>query len=50
MTDGLIAITQFMNENAVVEYDLYYDGDAVEGSVTFDASTGKAVFTPTASL
>ena len=50
MTDGLIAITQFMNENAVVEYDLYYDGDAVEGTVTFDASTGKAVFTPTASL
>ncbi len=50
MTDGIITITQFMNENAVVEYDLYYDGDAVEGSVTFDATTGKAVFTRTASL
>lgn len=49
-TDGIIAITQFMNENAVVEYDLYYDGDAVEGTVTFDASIGKAVFTETASL
>ena len=50
MTDGLVAITQFMNENAVVEYDLYYDGDAVEGTVTFNASTGKAEFTPTTSL
>ena len=50
MTDGIIAITQFMNENAVVEYDLYYDGDAIEGTVTFDASTGKAIFTETASL
>lgn len=49
-TDGIVAITQFMNENAVVEYDLYYDGDAVEGTVTFDASTGKAIFTETASL
>jgi len=49
-TDGIVAITQFMNENAVVEYDLYYDGDAVEGTVTFDASTGKPTFTPSASL
>lgn len=49
-TDGVIAITQFMNENAVVEYDLYYDGDATEGTVTFDASTGKAIFTETTSL
>lgn len=50
MTDGLIAITQFMNENAVVEYDLYYDGDPIEGTVTFNAGTGKAEFTPSASL
>lgn len=50
LTDGIVAITQFMNENAVVEYDLYYDGDAVKGTVTFDASTGKAIFTETASL
>lgn len=49
-TDGLIAITQFMNENAVVEYDLYYDGDAIEGTVTFNAGTGKAEFTPNTSL
>ena len=50
MTDGIITITQFMNENAVVEYDLYYDGDAQVGTVTFDETTGKAVFTKTASL
>ena len=50
MTDGIIAITQFMNENAVVEYDLYYDGDAVEGTVTFNETTGKAEFTATSQL
>lgn len=50
MTDGLVAITQFMNDNAVVEYDLYYDGDAVIGTVTFNANTGKAEFMPTTSL
>ena len=48
MTDGLIAITQFMNENAVVEYDLYYDGDAIEGTVTF--TDNVPTFTPTVSL
>lgn len=50
MSDGLIGITQFMNENAVVEYDLYYDGDSIEGTVTVDSQTGKPVFTPTVSL
>lgn len=50
VTDGIIAITQFMNEDAVVEYDLYYNGDPIEGTVTFDATTGKPTFTPTASL
>ena len=50
MTDGLIAITQFMNENAVVEYNLYYDGDPIEGTVTINEETGKPVFTPTVSL
>lgn len=49
-TDGMIAITQFYNEDSVVEYDLYYNGDVVEGTVTFDATTGKPTFTPTASL
>ena len=50
LTDGLISITQFMNEDAVVEYDLYYNGDPVEGIVTFDATTGKPTFTPNTSL
>ena len=50
MTDGLVAITKFMNDNAVVEYDLYYDGDPIKGTVSFNASTGKAEFTPMASL
>ena len=37
LSEGMIAITQFMNEDAVIEYDLYYNGDAKKGSVTFDA-------------
>lgn len=44
MSDGLIAITQFMNEDAVIEYDLYYTGDAVEGTVTI--ANGVPTFTP----
>lgn len=50
MSDGLIAITQFMNEDAVIEYDLYYNGDPVEGTVTIDADTGVPTFTPNVSL
>lgn len=49
LSDGLIAITQFMNENAVIEYDLYYTGDPVEGTVTISAE-GVPTFTPNASL
>lgn len=49
MSDGIVAITQFMNEDAVIEYDLYYDGDAVEGTVTIDAN-GVPTFTPNTSL
>ena len=48
MSDGIITITQFMNENAVIEYDLYYDGDGVEGTVTI--TDGVPVFTPSANL
>lgn len=36
LSEGMIAITQFMNDDAVIEYDLYYNGDAKEGTVTFD--------------
>lgn len=30
----IVAITQFMNDEAVIEYDIYYNGDAEEGTVT----------------
>jgi len=49
LSDGLITITQFMNEDAVIEYDLYYNGDAKTGTVTFDAD-GVPSFQETASL
>lgn len=34
MSDGKLVITKWMGEDAEVEYDLYYDGDPVEGTVT----------------
>ena len=48
MSEGKIAITQFMNENAVIEYDLYYEGDVTEGTVVI--TDGVPVFTPSVSL
>ena len=48
-SDGIIAITSYMGENAQIEADVYYDGDTVEGTVVFDAN-GVPTFTPTASL
>lgn len=48
LSDGLIAITQFMNEDAVIEYDLYYNGDPVVGTATFN-SDGVPTFTPSGS-
>ena len=48
LSDGVIAITQYMNENAVIEYDLYYDGNATEGTVSI--SDGVPTFTPNTSL
>ena len=48
MTAGKLVVTETMGENATLSYDLYYDGDAVEGNVTF---TGNVpTFTPTTSL
>ena len=35
LTDGIITVTNYMGENAEIEYDLYYDGDAKVGTVTF---------------
>ena len=48
LTDGIITITSYMGENAEIEYDLYYDGDAVEGTVTI--ADGVPTFTPSVSL
>lgn len=48
MSDAIITITKYMGENAEIEYDLYYDGDAVEGTVTI--TDGVPSFTPTVSL
>lgn len=46
--DVIITVTNYMGENAEIEYDIYYDGDAVEGTVSFTGST--PTFTPTTSL
>lgn len=48
MSDGILVVTETMGENATLSYDLYYDGDPVEGSVTFSGTT--PTFTPTTSL
>lgn len=48
MNDVIITVTNYMGEDASIEYDIYYDGDATEGTVTFTGST--PTFTPTTSL
>ena len=48
-SDVIITVTNYMGENAQIEADIYYDGDTVEGTVTFD-SDGVPTFNPTASL
>lgn len=49
LSDGKIAITSYMGEDATIEYDLYYEGDPVEGTVTFGEDK-KPVFVPTSSV
>lgn len=49
LSDGMVAVTQYMNENAVIEYDLYYQGDAKEGIATIE-SDGTVTFTENTSL
>ena len=46
--DVIITVTNYMGENAEIEYDIYYDGDPVEGTVTFSGNTPS--FTATTSL
>lgn len=48
LSAGKVAITSYMGENATIEYDLYYEGDPVEGVVTF--SNNVPTFTPNASI
>ena len=49
MNDVIITVTSYMGEDAEIEYDIYYDGDAKIGTVTFDAS-GNPTFQETTSL
>ena len=49
MSDGIITVTTYMGEEATIEYDLYYDGDATEGTVTI-SDEGVPTFTPNMSL
>ena len=35
MSDAILVVTQKGGEDMVLEYDLYYNGDPVEGEVTF---------------
>lgn len=48
-SDVIIAITNYMAEDAVIEYTIYYNGDPVDGTVTL-ANDGTPTFTPAASL
>jgi hypothetical protein len=43
MTDGIVTVTSYSGEE--IEYDMYYDGDPVEGTVTI--ADGVPTFTPT---
>lgn len=35
MSDAVLVVTEALGENATLSYDLYYDGDPIEGQVTF---------------
>ena len=47
LSDGIITVSSYMGENAEIEYDLYYDGDATEGTVTI--TDGVPTFIPSVS-
>ena len=49
MNDVIITVTSYMGEEAEIEYDMYYDGDAKVGTVTFD-NEGVPSFSETTSL
>lgn len=43
--NAIIVITNYMAEDAVIEYTIYYNGDPEQGTVTF--TNGQPVFTVT---
>lgn len=45
LSDGIVVVTQKGGEDMVLEYDLYYNGDPVEGEVSF--LDGTPTFTKT---
>ena len=47
-SDGILVVTNYGGENAEIEYELHYDGDPVEGTVTI--ANGVPTFTPSVSL
>lgn len=47
-SEGKVVVTSYMGEGATIEYDLYYEGDTVEGTVTITG--GVPTFTPNVSL
>lgn len=48
LSDGMLAITSYGGEDAVIEYTLYYNGDPVEGTCTI--ADGVPTFSPAVSL
>ena len=48
LNDVIITIENYMGEEASIEYTIYYDGDATEGTVTFSGTT--PTFSATVSL
>ncbi len=46
LSDGKLVITKYMGDKATIEYDLYYEGDSIKGSVSF--ANGVPTFTPSA--
>lgn len=47
-SEGILAVTKLMDEDAVIEYTLYYNGDPVKGTVTL--TEGTPVFTADGSV
>ena len=48
LSEAVITITNYMGEDATIEYDLYYDGDAKKGTATI--VDGVPTFVENASL